>query len=123
MKPWRVSSAGLLGRARPCSHVGAEPGDPLAADQVLPLIRSVIGVDRLGSREEARNGVVDEDAVAAEQLSRPRYRLTRLGRRERLRKRRLLFGKLALVRELCRANHHALAGRDIAEHPCKLVLN
>src|SRR5262249_26045488 len=112
-----------LGRARPCSYVGAEPGDLPADDQVLHLIRAFLGGEPLGIPKEARNVVVDENAVAAEQLSRPRDRLTRLGRRERLRKRRLLFGKLALVRELCRANHHALAGRDIAEHPCKLVLN
>jgi hypothetical protein len=36
----------------------------------LHLIRAFIGIDRLGIREEARNVVVDEDAVAAQQLSR-----------------------------------------------------
>src|SRR5262249_15657499 len=40
-----------------------------------------------------------------------------------LRKRRLLFRKLAFVCELCRANHHALAGSDVAEHLRKEVLN
>src|SRR5262245_2196396 len=112
----------FLGRARPCSHVGAEPGDLLADDQVLHLICTFVGVERLGIREEARHVIIDEDAVAAEQLSRPGNRLARLGRRERLRERRLLFRKLALVRELCRANHHALAGRDVAEHFRKQIL-
>src|SRR5262249_44457642 len=67
------------------STEGAEPGDRLAYDQVLHLIRAFIGIERLGIREEARNAVVGEDAVAAQQLSRPGARLTRLGRRERLR--------------------------------------
>src|SRR5215471_2790681 len=86
---------------------GAEPGDRLADDQMLHLIRALIGIERLGIREEARNVVVGEDAVATEQLSRPGHGLTRLGRAERLRKRRLLVRKLAFVRELCRARHHA----------------
>src|SRR5262249_40450461 len=110
-------------RVRPYSHVGAEPGDLLAHDQVLHLIGAFVGVERLGIGEEARHVIIDEDAVAAEQLSRPGNRLARLGRRERLRKRRLLFVKLPLVRELCRANHHALARPDVADHLRKLVLN
>src|SRR5215471_1832734 len=109
-------------RRRPLNE-SAEPGDRLADDQLLHLIRAFVGIDRLGIREVARNVVVEEDAVAAQQLSRPGDRLTRLGRRERLRKRRLLFRKLAFVRELCRANHHALAGSDVAEHLRKEVLN
>src|SRR5262245_13674057 len=98
------------------SHEGAEPGDLLADDQVLHLIRAFVGVECLGIREEPRNVVVDQDAVAAQQLSRPGEGLTRLGRRERLRKRRLLVRKLAFVRKLCCASHHALAGSDVAEH-------
>src|SRR5215471_8157844 len=109
-------------RRRPLNE-SAEPGDRLADDQLLHLIRAFVGIERLGIGEEARNAVVEEDAVAAQQLSRPGDRLTRLSRRERLRKRRLLFRKLALVRELCRANHHTLAGSDVAEHLRKEVLN
>src|SRR5262249_21320001 len=101
----------------------AEPGDRLADDQVLHLIRAFVGIERLGISKETRDVVVGEDAVAAEQLPRPGDRLTRLGRRERLRKRRLLVRKLAFVRELCCANHHALAGSDVAEHLRKEVLN
>jgi len=104
-------------------HKGAKSCYGLADDQVLHLIRALVGVERLGVSEEARDVIIDEDAVAAQQLSRPGDRLTRLGRRERLRKRRLLFRKLAFVCELGRANHHALAGSDVAEHLRKEVLN
>src|SRR5262249_20210627 len=71
----------------------AEPGDRLADDQVLHLERTFVGIERLGIREEARHVVVDDDAVAAEQLSRPGDRLAHPGRRERLRQRRLLVGQ------------------------------
>src|SRR5215468_5550225 len=101
----------------------AEPGDLLADDQVLHLVRALVGIECFGISEETRDVVVGENAVAAKQLSRPGDRLTRLGRRERLRKRRLLVRKLAFVRELCCPNHHALAGSDVAEHLCKEVLN
>src|SRR5262249_41817688 len=102
---------------------GTEPGDRLADDGRLHLIGAFVGIKRLGVREEACNVVIDEDAVAAEQLSRPGDRLTRLGRRERLRKRRLLVRKLAFVRELGGPSHHALACSDVGEHPRELVLN
>src|SRR5499427_2847594 len=102
---------------------GAESGDRLADDQVLHLIRAFVGIERLGICEEARNVVIDEDAVAAEQLSRPGNRLAHLGRGERLGKRRLLVGKLALVRELCCASHHALPRNGVAQHFGKKVLN
>src|SRR5262245_60875047 len=102
---------------------GAEPGDRLADDEMLHLIGAFVGIERLGVREEARNVVIDEDAVAAEQLSRPGNRLAHLGRGERLGNRRLLVGKLALVRELCCARHHALACNGVAQHLGKKVLN
>src|SRR5262245_20734016 len=110
-------------RSLAVSDEGAEPGDRLADDQVLHLVRALVGVERLGIREEARNVVVGDNAVAAEHLSRPGDRLTRLGRRERLRKRRLLVRQLAFVRELGCANRHALAGGDVGEHLRKEVLN
>src|SRR5215475_13772373 len=94
------------------SDEGAEPGDRLADDQVLHLVRALVGIESLGIGKEAGDVVVDDNAVAAEHLSRPGDRLTRLGRRERLGKRRLLIRKLALICELGCANHHALAGND-----------
>src|SRR5215471_13654281 len=75
LSPLRVSAV-----ARPCSDERAEPGDRLADDQVLHLIRAFVGVERLGVGEEARDVVVGENAVAAQQLARPGDRLTPLGR-------------------------------------------
>src|SRR5262249_41990574 len=118
-----VSSSGFWGGGRPWSHQGAGPRGRPSPAQGLYFIRAFLGIEAPRVPAEERNVVVDEDAVAAEQLARPGDRLTRLGRRERLRKRRLLVRKLALVRELCCASHHALAGRDVAEHLRKLVLN
>src|SRR5215510_7810159 len=55
---------------RPLNESG-EPGDRLADDQVLHLIGAFVGIERLGVGEEARDVVIDDDAVAAEQLTRP----------------------------------------------------
>ena len=48
-----------------------KPGDGLADDQVLHLIRAFVGVERLGIGEEARDVVVGDDAVAAQHLAAP----------------------------------------------------
>ena len=57
------------------SHEGAEAGDGLADDQILHLIRAFVGVERFGIGEEARDVVVGDDAVAAQQLAAPGDRL------------------------------------------------
>ena len=54
------------------SHEGADAGDGLADDQVLHLECAFVGVERLGVGEEARDVVVGDDAVAAEDLAAPR---------------------------------------------------
>ena len=60
------------GTAAPsCSHKGAEASDGLADDQILHLIRAFVGVERFGIGEEARDVVVGDDAVAAQQLAAP----------------------------------------------------
>src|SRR6266702_282614 len=70
------------------SDEGAEPGDRLAADQVLHLVGALVGVEGLGIGEKARGVVVGDDAVAAKQLAPPGDRLAHPARAERLRKRR-----------------------------------
>ena len=72
------------------SHKGAEAGDGLADDQVLHLIRAFVGVERLGIGEEARDVVVGDDAVAAQQLAAPCDSLAAFGRAERLGERRMM---------------------------------
>src|SRR3954451_21282392 len=53
------------------SDEGAMTGDGLADDQILHLIRTFVRVERLGIGEEARDIVVGDDAVAAEDLAAP----------------------------------------------------
>jgi hypothetical protein len=53
------------------SHEGAVAGDGFADDQILHLIRALVGVQRLRIGEEAREIVVGDDAVAAQDLASP----------------------------------------------------
>jgi hypothetical protein len=53
------------------SNEGAVTGDGLADDQILHLIGTFVGIERLGIREEARDIVVGDDAVAAQDLAAP----------------------------------------------------
>src|SRR5262249_6615696 len=116
---FRACAAAKGPRRFSVSDEGAAATGRPAGQQGLQLVGALVGIERLGVREETRNVVVGDNAVAAEHLSRPGDGLTRFGRRERLRKRRLLVRQLALVRELGGANHHALAGGDVGEHPGK----
>ena len=84
----RASEEALARRA--ASHEGAEARDRLADDQILHLIRAFVGVERFAVRKEARDFVVGDDAVAAEQLAGPRNGLAALGRAERLGERGVL---------------------------------
>src|SRR5205809_2997024 len=79
-------------RAHPhiLSDEGAEAGYGFPDDELLHLERAFVGVERLGVREEARHVVVEEDAVAAEQLPRPRHHLARADGGERLGERSML---------------------------------
>src|SRR5271170_1867501 len=74
---------------RAASDEGAETRDGLADDQILHLICPFVGVERFAVRKEARDFVVGDDAVAAEQLARPCNGLAALGRAERLGERRM----------------------------------
>src|SRR3954454_24655562 len=58
-------------------HERADARDRLADDQVLHLIRAFVGVERLGIGEEARDVVVGDVAVAAQQLAAPADGLAR----------------------------------------------
>jgi hypothetical protein len=66
-----VSSCEEGRRAPATSHEGADAGDGLADDQVLHLIGAFVGVQRLGIVEEARDIVVGDDAIAAQDLTAP----------------------------------------------------
>src|ERR1700676_2161290 len=94
------------------SNERADAGDRLADDQVLHLIGALVGVERLDVVEEARDIVVGDDAIAAQELASPGDRFARLGGAERLCERRMVIAELAFVVELRKAKHHALAGRQ-----------
>src|ERR1700677_2595453 len=93
-KPWSYllhgGSAGVGAPATGMSHEGAVTGDGLADDQILHLIGAFVGVQCLGIGEEAREVVVGDNAVAAQDLAAPCDRLARFRRAERLRQRRMM---------------------------------
>src|SRR6266542_3711998 len=78
-------------------HERADARDRLADDQVLHLVRAFVRIQRLCVGEEARDVVVGDDAVAAEELAAPADGLACFCRTERLRERRLMVAKLAFV--------------------------
>src|SRR6266481_4724656 len=88
------------GSPRRPSQKGADACDRLADDQVLHLVRTFVGIERFGVGEEARNVVVGDDAVAAQELATPGDRLARLRCAERLRERRLVIAEPAFIVKL-----------------------
>src|SRR3954452_9727666 len=62
----RASTAGILSR----SHVGRQPRDRAAHDERVHLARALVGVERLRVVPEARDLVLEQHPVAAEQLPR-----------------------------------------------------
>src|SRR4029450_8417454 len=70
----------------PCggSDEGAEAADGTADDQGVHLPGALVGVDRLGVGHEAAHVVLEQDAVAAEQLPGPADRLAHAHGAERL---------------------------------------
>src|SRR3984957_16556063 len=107
------SSYLLSGLGSPAlSNEGAEPRNGLPKDQILHLKRAFVGVERFAIRKEARDFVVGDDAVTAQELAGPCNGLAALGRAERFRKRRVRVCKLALGMQLRLAHNQALRGGD-----------
>src|SRR3954447_1482812 len=79
------------------SDESAEPGDRLADDQVLHLVGALVGVEGLGIGEKARDVVVGDNAVTAQQLAAPCNGLARLGRAVRLGERRVMVAELSVI--------------------------
>src|ERR1700722_8201348 len=95
--PLRGSSSFLLsGLGSPAfSNEGAETRNGLSEDQILHLKRAFVGVEGFAVGEEARDFVVGDNAVTAQELAGPCNGLAALGRTERLGKRRMRVCKLA----------------------------
>ena len=111
------------GRAAPRHTKAPKPGDGLADDQILHLIRAFVGVERFAVRKEARDLVVGDDAVAAQQLAGPGDGLAALGRAERLGERRMRVRQLAFGVQLRLAHDQALRGRDVGDHLGEQILH
>ena len=94
-----------------------------ADDQILHLIRAFVGVERFGIGEEARDFVVGDDAVAAEQLAGPCDGLGALGRAERFGERRMGVRQLAFGMQLRLAHDQALRRGDIGDHLGEEILH
>src|SRR5437016_2384686 len=78
----------------------AEAGNGLAENQVLHLEGALVGVESFRIHEEPPDVVLSGDAVAAEQLTRPRDRLATFGGSEGLGKRCMRVRHLAFGLEL-----------------------
>src|ERR1700752_3627987 len=71
-------------------YKGAETCDGFANDQRLHLVRAFVGIEGFSIAEISRDVIVKTDAVATANLPRPRDRLSRFGRGESLRQRRMV---------------------------------
>src|SRR6266404_1151539 len=103
-----ASPCDLLVGCRGASNKGAQAGDGFAEDQILDLIRTFVGVKRLGVREKARSLVVCDDAVAAQQLAGPRNGLATFRRGECFGERGMGVRQLAFGMQLRLAHDQAL---------------
>jgi hypothetical protein len=105
------------------SHKGAQVGDGLADHQILHLVGTLVGVQRLAVGEEARDFIIGDYAVVAKQLSRLCDGLSALGGGERLGKRCVSVSQLTFGMQLCLTRDQALRRRDIGEHLGEMILH
>src|SRR5215831_1672691 len=84
-------------RASRCTAAGtrlnecAEAGDGATDDQRIDLARALIGIDGLGIGDETADVMIEQDAIAPEELARPADRLPRPHGAEGLRQRGMLL--------------------------------
>src|ERR1700680_4844106 len=102
---------------------GAEPGYGFAEDQVLHLEGTFVRVESFRIGKEAGNVVICDDAITAQELSRPRDRLAALGSGERLRERGVRICQLTLGLQLAHANQEALRRCNVGNHLGEEVLH
>src|ERR1700719_2527600 len=115
---------GYLSQNRPfLLNESAQAGNGLAQNQVLHLERTLVGVQSFRIHEESPDVVVSGDAVAAEQLARPRDRLAALGCREGFGKGGMRVRHLAFGLQLGHAHQEALRSGDVGEHLSEEILH
>src|SRR6266699_2813036 len=79
-------------RSGDCSDKGGQAGYGAADDQGVDLAGALVGVDRLGVRDEPADLLLQQDAVPAEQFAGVADALPHPHRAERLGQRRMLVG-------------------------------
>src|ERR1700726_1305423 len=101
-------AGGSVGGSGEClaSYEGTQSRDRLADDQRVHLPCALIGIDRFGIGHEASDVVLEQDAVAAEQLARIADGFSAFDRAERFRERRMLIAHHTFVLKLRKTEHH-----------------
>src|SRR5258707_10090945 len=132
LRPWRRTSfkasipiliCPKKRAVRSVSYEGTQSRNGLADDQRVHLPCALIGVDCFGIGHEASDVVLEEDAVAAEQLARIADGFAAFDRAERLRERRMLVAHHTFVLKLRKTQHHRLGGCDVAKHADQQILD
>src|ERR1700674_1691516 len=90
------------------SYEGTQSRNGLADDQRVHLPCAFVGIDRFCIGHEASDVVLEQDAVAAEQLARIADGFPAFDRAEGLRERRMLIAHHAFVLKLRKTQHHRL---------------
>src|ERR1017187_1843663 len=101
----------------------ADAGGGAADDEGVDLPGALVGVDRLGVGDEPAHLVLQQDAVAAEQLAGITNRLAHPHRAERLGQRRVVVFRGAFLLELGEPGAQACGRGHVGEHADQQVLH
>src|ERR1700692_4965577 len=105
------------------SYEGTQSRNGLADDQRVHFPCALVEIDRFRTGHEASDVLLEQDAVAAEQLARIADGFSAFDRAERLRERRMLIAHHAFVLKLRKTQHHRLRRCDVTEHPHQQILD
>src|SRR6202051_332122 len=105
------------------SYEGTQSRNGLADDQRVHFPCALVEIDRFRTGHEASDVLLEQDAVAAEQLARIADGFAAFDRAERLRKRRMLIAHHAFVLKLSETQHHRLGRGDVAKHAHEQILD
>src|SRR6202166_5338320 len=92
---------------------GTETGDGFTDNQGVHFPRALVRVQRLCVGKEAGNLVVEQNAIATKDFTRPRHGLAHSHGTKGLRKGCMVVHELAFVLHLGKADHHALRSSDV----------
>src|SRR5258708_3432569 len=105
------------------SDESAKSSDRFADDQRVHLSCAFVGVEGLRVRDEAADMMVQEDAIGAEQLTRPADSFTHPDRAHTFRKRSMFVPHETLILQLREPEAQRLRRADVAQHPEQQILH